>query len=113
MLASNAPQKLALLDAFVSMYASRVETARQEYMSKFIKVAVVTQVSATGRIVPDMRVEYLERDALLARLNTSQPGVVGAMSMFDRADDGEVPFGLVFDDGDAIFMLIRVELRER
>lgn len=107
-----AEQKLALLDAFVSMYGSRIVAAK-EYHRRFMRVAMITRVAPTGRIVPDMKIEFLERDALLDRLDTRAPGVPGAMSLVDSSVEDEVPVGLIFTDGDALFMKMRVARVDR
>lgn len=105
-------RKLSLLDGFASMYASRIEGAR-DYASRFIKVATVGTVAVDGRIVPDMHVEYLEREQFLERVDTRRAGVPGAVSMIDSAVEDEVPFGLIFDDGDALMMKMRVARVDR
>ena len=112
-MSETASKKLALLDAFAAMYSSRVQLAREEYARRFIKVATVSTVSVEGRIVPDMRIEYLERAELLQRVDTTQGGVGGAMAMFDGTEDDETPFGLIFDDGDVLMMRIRIARIDR
>ena len=112
-MANTSQKKLALLDAFAAMYSSRIQIAREDYGARYIKVATVATVPIHGRIVPDMTVEYLERDQFLNRVNISMGGVPGAMAMIDGADDDEVPFGLIFDDGDTLMMRMRVARLDR
>lgn len=112
-MAATSSQKFALLDAFVAMYSSRVQVVREDFAKRHIKVATVATVAVDGRIVPDMRIEYLERDQLLRRVHTHMGGVPGAMAMFDGASDEETPIGLIFDDGDALMMRVRVHRLDR
>ena len=111
-MASASQRKLALLDAFAAMYSSRIQVA-QEYAQKYVRVATVATVPVEGRIVPDMNVEYLEREDFLSRVDTRMGGVPGAVAMIDGATDGEVPFGLIFDDGDALMMRMRIHRLDR
>lgn len=110
MASAAATLKLRLLDEYAKMYASRVQVALDEFAPRFQKVAVVATVGAQQQqIVPDMAVEYLERDALLGRLDTRHAGAAGALAMFDNAPKGAVPFGLIFAaDGDALMMTVSV-----
>ena len=112
MASSANSKKLALLDAFAAMYSSRIQVA-QDYAKRHIRVATVATVAVAGRIVPDMRVEYLERDDFLSRVDTLKGGVPGAVAMIDGAEEGEVPFGLIFDDGDALMMRMRIHRLDR
>lgn len=112
-MAASATKKLALLNAFVEMYSSRIQIAQEEFAPRFMKVATVATAAVEGRIVPDMNIEYLDRDSFLARVDTNMCGVPGAMSMFDGAEDDEVPFGLIFDDGDTIMMRMRIARVDR
>jgi hypothetical protein len=111
-MAATSQLKIKLLNDFVSMYASRIQVAK-DYAKEYIRVATVTTVPIHGKIIPDMCVEYLERDEVLARLDTSKGGVSGAMAMIDGASDDEVPFGLIFDDGDALMMRMRIHRLDR
>tara|TARA_B100000683_G_scaffold237412_1_gene242598 strand:- start:7323 stop:7685 length:363 start_codon:yes stop_codon:yes gene_type:complete len=105
-------EKLRVLDAFVDMYAARIQTVSDVYAPRHARVAVVvTMPEGATRIVPDMRIEYLEADALLARLDTDKPGVPGAMSMVMNARDGNVPFVVVYADRDALATMVRAHLR--
>lgn len=112
-MAQTSAKKLALLDAFAAMYSSRVQLARERYATSFVRLATVATVPVHGRIVPDMRVEYLQRDEFLSRVDTSLGGVPGAMAMIDGACEEEVPFGLIFDDGDALMMRVTVARLDR
>ena len=102
-------EKLRLLDQFVDLYQSRVQIALEEYAPRFVKVAVCARCEA--RIVPDMDITYLDRDALLSAVDTSRSGIGGVMALFDRAPRDEVPFVLIFADGDALCKTVRVVLQ--
>lgn len=103
---ASGAHKLKLLDDFVSMYACRVQVAIDEFQSRFERVAVVSTVGRHGKIVPDMTMEYMSREQLLARANRSLPGIGGAMALFDRDAEEGIPIGLIFDDGDIILSLV-------
>lgn len=111
-MADTSALKIKLLNDFVAMYSSRVQVAK-DYLKEYIRVATVATVAVRGKIVPDMRVEYLERDQFLARLDTSKGGIAGAMAMIDGASEEELPFGLIFDDGDALMMRMRIHRLDR
>lgn len=104
----DGPCKLRLLEEYVSMYSSRVLIAQEDYT--YHKVGVVAHTS--GKIVPDMQISYLERDELIRMVNTQKPGVNGAMSLFDRAEESNVPFLLIFPDGDMLATLVRARLTD-
>ena len=105
----DGPTKLRLLDEYVAMYASRVLFAHEEE-AKFRKVGIVA--TCTGKIVPDMDVRYLERDEIVKQIDLTQPGVHGAMSLFDRAEEANAPFLLIFSDGDVLATLVRARLAD-
>jgi len=111
-MAETSELKIKLLHDFVDMYSSRVQVAK-DYAKQYIRVATVTTVPVQGKIVPDMLVEYLERDQVLARLDTNKGGIAGAMAMIDGACDDEMPIGLIFDDGDALMMRMRIHRLDR
>ena len=111
-MAETSALKIKLLNDFVGMYSSRIQVAK-DYAKEFMRVATVATVPVHGKIVPDMRVEYLERDQVLARLDTSKGGIAGAMAMIDGASDDELPIGLIFDDGDALMMRMRIHHLDR
>ena len=111
-MAETGELKIKLLNDFVSMYSSRIQVAK-DYAKEYVRVATVATVPVHGRIVPDMRVEYLERDQMLSRLDTTKGGIAGAMAMIDGASDEELPIGLIFDDGDALMMRMRIHRLDR
>tara|TARA_B110000046_G_C12894349_1_gene355756 strand:- start:232 stop:609 length:378 start_codon:yes stop_codon:yes gene_type:complete len=101
--------KIRLLKEFTELYQSRMQIVLEEYAPKFEKVAVCTRCA--GKIVPDMKIEYLGRDEILARVDKSKSGVPGAMALFDNANREEIPFAVFFDDGDVLVQTMRVVIR--
>ena len=49
----------------------------------------------------------------LSFLDTNKGGIAGAMAMIDGACDDEMPIGLIFDDGDALMMRMRIHRLDR